>query len=155
MHIPGDATAVRPMLATTAAPQDIPAMLTNPNWVMQGKCIAPMTQVLTDTGWVKARYVTRGSRVMSSDGRFHEVESVIRSPRDRRPMLTIQPWGTQPITLTADHRVLTAEGWKEARQLTRQDRLILPKPVLDLIPMQTSLVLDAGSGYTKTVDVDA
>jgi len=35
--IAGDATAVRPMLATTAAPQDIPAMLTNPNWVMQGK----------------------------------------------------------------------------------------------------------------------
>ena len=35
--ITSDAAPVRPMLADTAAPQDIPAMLTNPTWVAQPK----------------------------------------------------------------------------------------------------------------------
>lgn len=143
-----------PQLADTVPKAELAAHLDNPAWVGQRKCLAPMAPVLTSAGWRPARYINAGDLVLTSDGQFHKVEDVWSSPREGRSMVRVQPWCAQPFDVTGDHEVLTTGGWKEAADLSLDDWLVIPQPQLDRSEIVETVVLDAGSGYTKTITMD-
>lgn len=71
-------------------------------------CLAEGTQVLTDNGWKKIQDITHKDQVHDGDNFVNHGGLLTKSVQ---PCVTIDG-----VNMTADHRVLTNEGWKIASQ---------------------------------------
>jgi hypothetical protein len=95
----------------------------------EDRCVLEGQPVLTTRGWVPIEDVEIGEKVLTEDGSFQRVlDKWSKGNRKLTAELRVQGW-QQPIKLTADHRLLTVEGWKEAGELKPGDRLQLPTGV--------------------------
>ena len=77
-------------------------------------CIAEGTPVLTIDGWKPIEYITSVDRVWDGVEWVRCEGAVCNGEKE-----TIEAYGAR---MTADHEVLTTEGWKHASQSTRFDR---------------------------------
>ncbi|WP_442596363.1 hypothetical protein ACSBPU_05730 [Parapusillimonas sp. JC17] len=91
-------------------------------------CIAEGTLVLTRTGWVPIEAVPSGAQVWDGIEWVHTDGAVCNGRKD-----VIDAYGAW---MTADHEVLTVEGWKHASQGHRYDRLPCRLPDGVAVPRQ-------------------
>lgn len=94
-------------------------------------CLHPDTKLFTSNGWVKAKDIKQRMRVYTSGGKFESIEKTI-SKVSSKDMIGIRPkYQAEKSYVTMDHRVLVfrdhAKQWIEAKDLTLQDKLLIPK----------------------------
>ena len=100
-------------------------------------CLDPSTRVWSGDRLICVRDLAPGDAIVTGTGEVAKVNAVVTQPSDHRPWVRIRVNGAthDPITCTADHPLLTSEGWKPAGDLTRKDRLILPVRTLSASPI--------------------
>lgn len=125
-------------------------------------CLAPDCLVRVKDGFVKrVADVAEGEVITTHTGRGARVMRRSCTPASHLPngnkALTVTTWSNAafPATCTPDHRLMTEDGWKEARELTTQDWMLVQR-VRDIeesiteIPFDTSAF--ASSSYRKGMD---
>ena len=90
-----------------------PIRATNP-------CVTGDTYVVTDYGLVEAKELKEGMRVLTLDG-WCEIEKVIDN--GVKPILKIELQNGIEIKVTEDHELLTENGWKQAKELKKGEKL--------------------------------
>jgi hypothetical protein len=88
-------------------------------------CCAPGTRVLTSAGWHRIETIQEGDLVMTHQGRWRAVTTVMRR-HYKGPLIEIGG-----LRVTPDHRVLTRRGWMKAGALLGRDQIVLLKAVED------------------------
>jgi len=94
-------------------------------------CVHPNTWLFTEEGLRQAHEVCAGDKLLSEDGRFHEVERAW-STVSNKDIVSIYPSGwTGGFHVTSDHRMLVLRKdtptWVEARELEEGDALYFPR----------------------------
>lgn len=119
------------------------------NWVpgsmsqAEDRCVLEGEPILTPSGWVKIEDISVGDKVISSDGKPHQIVDTWHSrPRDKI-LSEISVIGLQaPLRVTSDHKLLTSSGWKEARQIVPGDLILTPAsydcPTKESVPVDES-----------------
>lgn len=100
---------------------------TSPRFAMC--CFPPHTKVRTSKGWKQIHDIKKGEKVLTHRNRFKKVtETNIRNYKGK--LLKITPYYHQSFNCTPEHPILTKDGWKEARNLTKNDYITkqIPKP---------------------------
>jgi hypothetical protein len=87
------------------------------------RCLLPGQAVFTGRGFIPIEDVETGDVVLSHKGYFRLVQSKLVS-HYQGPMVRITTTDGRTVTCTPDHRILTAGGWVEAKDLTPADSLI-------------------------------
>lgn len=86
--------------------------------------------VLSDGSSKSMGDVVIGDKVMTSNGNIAPISNKIYTGEKQTYKLDVWVSG-EAIYLTADHKVLTIDGYKELKDLTRNDYVALPKIELD------------------------
>jgi hypothetical protein len=90
---------------------------------LSGRCLVRTT----DSRLVPIKEILVGDQTISQDGSLVKINRVWKSPRANELTSEIFVWGMcTPITSTRDHKILTNVGWKEARTVTTDDRIMYP-----------------------------
>lgn len=82
-------------------------------------CVAKDSLVLTDEGEVLIQNIQIGSRVLTEDGTWQLCSNVIFN--GQKPIFQIRTNFGRELKLTADHKVLTQDGWKQVSDLQTND----------------------------------
>ena len=99
--------------------------------VSQHYCLFSGSKVLTSKGFLPVEQVEEGHRILTKEGKFKPVEAVSKTKSSGKKV-RVKPAYTSEVTeLTDNHRVLVYRGdafvWVEAGELTKDDRLVVPK----------------------------
>jgi len=90
-------------------------------------CVAPGTPVILEHGWVKPiEDVKVGDRLLTHTGAPATVVDVLGQHNHKGPMYRITPWLGSPIYCTDEHTIPTQRGLVEARDLRKDDWLLMP-----------------------------
>jgi hypothetical protein len=96
-----------------------------------GKCLAGDTEVLFEDGTrVPIRDIAVGAAIMSFDettGKIVRDTVIDKIDSGVKPCMRLVTRSGKVVRLTADHRVLTFDGWKRAGDLTLEDRIASPR----------------------------
>ena len=100
----------------------------------EDRCILEGQWILTPDGWRLIENIVVGDLVIGGDGLLHRVtDKSVRLAKGSHSFnskdiaeITVRGWN-RPISVTTDHRILTTQGWKEARDIKPRDRLCMPK----------------------------
>ena len=88
-------------------------------------CFHEDTLILTENEWKKAKDIERDDLLITGYGK--EVIKKMENRLYSGDMYKFTIYGTpKPLIVTGNHKVLTADGWKYAEQLTKDDWLIVP-----------------------------
>lgn len=91
-------------------------------------CLHPESKVDLSNGDTKLiKDINIGDDVYCDKGETHKVlnKSVKKVDED---IVVINHYGSkEPIKVTKEHKILTMEGWREAKDITKQDYLCIPK----------------------------
>ena len=131
------------------------------------KCLHGDTLIITKRGLIAAKKVLKTDLVLSKDGKYHSIKSiVVRKPTIKDKILEITPWGGLSFKVTEDHRVLTLNGWKEAKDLKcisgplrdrqnlkKVDFVALPKFKINSSPIK-KILLSKPHNYLKSIKPD-
>lgn len=105
-----------------------------------GKCVLADYKLLTEDGYKKIKDVEIGDRVFSyKDGRL-VLETVTNKWETRKKYYRITTRAGHKIEVSPEHRMLTIDGYKEAKDITDDDFMVrlftenLPKEVIKEIP---------------------
>lgn len=82
-------------------------------------CIKKGSKVLTNKGLVNIEDVKVGSYVKTEDGSFQKVLKNIY--QGRKKTIKIKTTNGEILNCTKDHKILTQDGWKEAKDITTKD----------------------------------
>lgn len=91
-------------------------------------CLAPETLVMTSQHIpTPISELAQGELVLTSEGRWMPVKTVWESSRPAQDAIQLKLWTVyEPITLSIDHPVLTRDGYKPAKDITKDDYVIYP-----------------------------
>ena len=90
-------------------------------------CMAPGTQVITEHGHIKfVEDVEIGDKIITHNGHHSRVIDVLGQPNTKGDMVRVHPWMGMPVDYTEEHRIPTQRGVVEARDLRKDDWLIMP-----------------------------
>lgn len=94
--------------------------------------------IFTSEGWKPIKDITVGTKVLTHLGRFRAVTALSREPGYKGEVVRLyhnatcgEAWDRKSITVTTNHPVMTAEGWKAACDVVAGDELVtvgLPCP---------------------------
>jgi ribonucleoside-diphosphate reductase alpha chain len=90
-----------------------PIRATNP-------CVTGDTYVVTDYGLVEAKELKKGMKVLTLDG-WCKIDEVIDN--GIKPVIEIKLQNGIEIKVTEDHKILTENGWKQAKELKKGEKL--------------------------------
>lgn len=96
-------------------------------------CFSEGTEILTTDGWIAAKDINKEHLFITQNG----IEPIERmeSKHFDGPMYEFTLYGTpKKLKVTGNHKILTADGWKYAEQLTKNDWLIVPNMLGGEIP---------------------
>lgn len=95
-------------------------------------CVAPGTPVLVSDGRVRLiEDVEIGDQVLTHTGAPATVIDKLGQPNNRGDMIRINPWLGHPVTCSKDHTIPTQRGIVYAKDLTRDDWLLMPvRPIV-------------------------
>jgi hypothetical protein len=95
-------------------------------------CLAEGSMVITPNGVKKIEEFVKGDEVIDRLGRTVEVSKTSNSDHDNSLSVWTAFSSSEPLKLTPDHQVSTAEGWKEAQNLKVGDWLRYPvRPLVE------------------------
>jgi HK97 family phage portal protein len=88
--------------------------------------------VFTDKGWRYIGKITPGDRVLTHEGRFRKVHSVLQGQTYGGQVIDVafeelpgrHGRGRRRLTITPEHRILTAKGWTPASRVSVGDTLV-------------------------------
>lgn len=99
--------------------------------VSQHYCLFAGSKVLTSRGLLPVEEVREGHRVLTKEGTFQPVKAVEGRKASGRKVRISPAYTSEATELTDNHRVMVyrndAFQWVEARELTEDDRLVVPK----------------------------
>ncbi len=98
-------------------PQD-PIHATNP-------CVAKGTIVATDEGLVEISKVHNPNHILGRDGEYHPITWAGKT--GEKEVYLVKTNAGYEVKATADHRFLTAKGWKQVNELNGKDELVIQK----------------------------
>lgn len=120
-------------------------------YALMHACLAEGTPVILEHGVVKPiQDVQVGDKVLTHTGAAATVVDVCGQINTKGPMLKITPWLGAPIFCTEEHTIPTQRGVIEAKDVRRDDYLMMPvrriekKYWLDFLP-ETSVVAHANT----------
>jgi predicted phage terminase large subunit-like protein len=91
-------------------------------------CFSEDTEILTTDGWIAAKDINKEHLFITQNG-IEPIEQM-ESKHFDGPMYEFTLYGTpKKLKVTGNHKILTADGWKYAEQLTKNDWLIVPNMV--------------------------
>ncbi|MCD6421866.1 intein-containing adenosylcobalamin-dependent ribonucleoside-diphosphate reductase, partial [bacterium] len=94
-------------------------------------CVTGDTLILTDHGLIRARNLKKGMRVWTLEG-WRKIEKVMDN--GVKPVYEIETINGIKLRATPEHKILTADGWKEVRELTENDKIRVVTEVPDEYP---------------------
>lgn len=103
------------------------AMILPPGY---GKCFSSSTTVFTKEGMCNIGNIRIGQEVLSYDSVQNKqmFKSVLaKEDNGQKEILSVKTQSNYELQVTENHRVYTLNGWKEAKELTTEDYLVLPK----------------------------
>lgn len=92
-------------------------------------CLSSSVDIFLANGSTKKiNKILVGDKVIGSDGLTHTVTNCFMY-NNHDNMINIKTYygNKTGITVTPDHKILTSEGWKEAKDITKQDYIFIPK----------------------------
>lgn len=90
-------------------------------------CMAEGTPVITEHGRIKRiEQMVVGDKVLTHTGAKATVVDVCGQPNIKGPMIRIWPWLGAPIYCTDEHTIPTQRGLVEAKDLHKDDWLLMP-----------------------------
>ncbi|MEW5996261.1 MAG: LAGLIDADG family homing endonuclease [Candidatus Micrarchaeota archaeon] len=93
--------------------------------VATNPCIAKGAMVATSEGLTEISKVHNPHHIIGSDGEYHPVKWAGKT--GDREVYAVKTAAGYEVRATADHRMLTENGWKPVKELTKEDRLVLQK----------------------------
>ena len=96
-----------------------------------GKCVDENTIVRTPNGNIRIKDINVGDNIYSMKDNRLCVEKVIDKTNTFKSQITIKTRGGIPITVSPEHRLLTQNGYKEAKNITKDDCLYRQCCVID------------------------
>lgn len=101
----------------------------------EDRCLVAGTRITTPKGFVPIEEIQVGDLVYTPEGNVRSVTDCW-SHEEEADLVEIQFYGNpEPITLTADHKVLTVNGWKNAGELRRISEDILCEDTTPNMPV--------------------
>jgi ribonucleoside-diphosphate reductase alpha chain len=88
-------------------------------------CIAKGTFVTTSEGLTEISKVHNPHHIICSDGEYHPVRWAGKT--GEKEVYDVRTQAGYGVRATADHQMLTENGWKQVKELTKEDRLVLQK----------------------------
>ena len=90
-------------------------------------CVAEGTPVITEHGRIKRIEDVRvGDKVITHTGANATVVDVLGQLNTKGPMIRIWPWLGAPLYCTGEHTIPTARGIVEAKDISKDDLLLMP-----------------------------
>jgi hypothetical protein len=90
-------------------------------------CLTPSTPVIVGDGVVKAaKDVVPGDRILTHNGAHTTVKTVFPQTTEAK-IMRIRPWLGRPMEVTDNHPIWTKRGWVEAKDLTKDDWVSMPR----------------------------
>ena len=83
-------------------------------------CFPRGTLVYTEDGYKQIERIKKGERVLTHNGRFKVVNEVMNRIYNGN-LNIIEGYNFNQIICTSNHKFLTSNGWKEAKDLTKDD----------------------------------
>ncbi len=106
------------IISKTNPTPKFPINATNP-------CVTKDTLVTTDEGLVNASKVHNPHNVLSRDGEYHPVTWAGKT--GEKEVYLVKTKAGYEVKATAEHKILTENGWKEVKELGPEDRIVLQK----------------------------
>lgn len=95
---------------------------------MAYNCLIGTTPVFLRDGSTKPiSEIEEGDEVISHTGEIREV--TYRKDKGIQPTVRLTFYGAEDVICTPDHRFLTEKGWTAARNLTKENALLIPRPL--------------------------
>ena len=89
------------------------------------QCLTEDNYVYTDRGYISIKNVKIGDKIQTiKDGKLYYTEVLNFINQGKKQVCKIMTVSGDIIKCTLDHKVLTKDGWKEAKDLTIKDELI-------------------------------
>ncbi len=92
------------------------------------ECLLPNEKIVCIDGIKEIKDVTTSDLVLTHNGRFMTVTGVIKHYYNGHVIRIKVGKFNETITLTENHKILTLDGWKEAKDLSTYDILLYPVP---------------------------
>jgi ribonucleoside-diphosphate reductase alpha chain len=89
-------------------------------------CVTGDALVTTDEGLVRMDAVHNPHNVLTMDGSYSRIEWAGKT--GYRDVYSVETEGGYSVKVTDDHKILTLDGWKKARELGKNDFLVLQSP---------------------------
>lgn len=94
-------------------------------------CLHPQTEVLTSNGYIKAKDLRIGMRVLTSSGKFMLIKNTVQKTSDKNIIGIRAKYQAKTNYFTEDHKLLIFRNhaliWSEAKDLQNSDFLVIPK----------------------------
>ena len=87
-------------------------------------CIEENQKVITENGITSIKDLKIGEKTLCIDNNFYKIKHHV--DKGFKKTLKIELYDGNTIECTSDHKVLTAEGWKQSKNLTKKDFLVIP-----------------------------
>lgn len=94
------------------------------------KCLSPETEIYLSNGQrKKIKDVEVGEEIVSvnEDLKFHNDIIVNKWKTESKPMFKVSTRSRKTIVASAEHKVLTFDGWKKVSELTQEDYIASPR----------------------------
>ncbi|MEM4215864.1 MAG: ribonucleotide reductase N-terminal alpha domain-containing protein [Candidatus Anstonellales archaeon] len=88
-------------------------------------CVAGDVLITTDEGLVRMDAVHNPHGVLTKDGEYCKIRWAGRT--GYKDVYSVETAGGYAVKVTGDHRILTSKGWKKAKELRKDDFLVLQK----------------------------
>lgn len=88
-------------------------------------CVAGDALIATDEGLVRIDAVHNPHRVLTMDGEYNKVEWAGKT--GHKDVYSVETSAGYKIKVTEDHKILTSTGWKKAKELKKNDLLVLQR----------------------------
>ena len=88
-------------------------------------CIAGDTLITTNDGLIELEKVHNPHHILTQDGNYHPVTWAGKT--GEKELYLVKTKAGYELKATEDHKFLTENGWKEVKNLTPEDRLVLQK----------------------------
>lgn len=89
------------------------------------QCLTEDNYVYTDRGYISIKNVKIGDKIQTiKDGKLYYTEVLNFINQGKKQVCKIMTVSGDIIKCTLDHKVLTKDGWKEAKDLTIKDELV-------------------------------